>query len=80
METICFVSVLTAEVFRHFSVPKHSMNKADGLDPWLSVCLKKSHTKPAGSMLDTATLTDAQWAAFLPLLIFGRSQVRTRPS
>jgi hypothetical protein len=37
METSGFGSVLTAELFRNFSVPKHSMNKADGLDPWLSV-------------------------------------------
>jgi hypothetical protein len=33
MEASGFGSVYTAELFRHFSVPKRSMNKADGLDP-----------------------------------------------
>jgi hypothetical protein len=37
MEASSFGSVLTAELFRHFSVPEHSMNKADSLDPRLSV-------------------------------------------
>jgi len=37
VETDGLGSVLTAELFRHFSVLKHSTNKADGLNPWLSV-------------------------------------------
>jgi hypothetical protein len=51
------------------------------LDPRFEHCVAdcqcKRNTKPAISMPDTGTLTDARWAALLPRPIFGRSQVRT---